>query len=976
MTQELSVGTHKPTQHQTTLHTALRQRRVHHLRPTVKMTRPDKPTLYTNTDERDMARGDKITEEIIRDIMAEGEVYEYEIDEQVRIHGLTGVYTQILNGKLGRIVPQRTEGRVSLYLNEDVPSYPRTINVKPMNLEPIDDTPDACNTDTTPLTQETASTQEAAQEPEQNAKGPRLSKAEHRRRMQAVWAWREFRAARYGGRREAGRKGLAKCKELREIMMRTDLSNRERQEGVRSLCETKLAEATRLAERIDYVGEDDLAQGIRKLEGRSRAGMNWEIYDIIRRMTKRITASGDKISEILDTNGIAHSTPERALEAAREQGQYIHKEGIAYVDEVEKMIDWLELDIADPGTGKGLERAMTWSNFQQALNMCTHKKGVGVDGYNPYLLRRASEATQRMYWLALTDMVTNLEFPLEYKEWVALLLSKGASEDQRDITRRRDIWLSPGGQKILMKMLNIEYTRAADIVVPECQAAYSIERSTSEQLLCLRLVQQQAAAKRSVLCVGMQDYSQFFMMCVKSICSMVERKLKVDPAVIKVIEELHSHVTGKYDTYWGLSKPFDIRRGVGQGCVNGAIRAKILQAVTQRVIRKVVRGYDMTQGPSCPQLHFADDSCYLTNSVADLQLAYDTAWVMAKLCGLKLKVKTEKTGTAFMATHWVGNTQHDILGCNIQLPDGRDVPQICMGGIKDRPAHASFNPRSVRRKKGTNQQAATAKEETRTYKYLGQLISPSATRGLEPARQALRKKTISILKFTSRLTRLTHEQMREIMDVEIAGNVGYHARSLPLRFEDCRAIESARVQALKTAGYTPAIPALQVYETEENMGMGHTHAYAIATASLIDQIDKGLAGPNGAPVKIALESSIAETCYRLGCRDQHPLEWHPTHLTHTLDQDDVIQAWLFSKIIANKQGVKTAHEFKNYNAVLGQSMAARVCMEDAALESSASQSQLFSQLKDYIGEEDASWLGNSGPMMTTMALFMWLLTVS
>jgi hypothetical protein len=72
----------------------------------------------------------------------------------------------------------------------------------------------------------------------------------------------------------------------------------------------------------------------------------------------------------------------------------------------------------------------------------------------------------------------------------------------------------------------------------------------------------------------------------------------------------------------------------------------------------------------------------------------------------------------------------------------------------------------------------------------------------------------------------------------------------------------------------------------------------------------------------------------------------------------------------------TAHEYKNYNSVLGLSMAARVCMEDSALESSASQAQLFTQLKGYIGESDANWLGNSGPMMTTMALFMWLLTVS
>ena len=127
------------------------------------------------------------------------------------------------------------------------------------------------------------------------------------------------------------------------------------------------------------------------------------------------------------------------------------------------------------------------------------------------------------------------------------------------------------------------------------------------------------------------------------------------------------------------------------------------------------------------------------------------------------------------------------------------------------------------------------------------------------------------------------------MDIEIAGNVGYHGRSLPMRYEDCKVIESARLQALRAAGYTPAAPARQVYEDERHKGMGHTHAFTIAAASLIDQVDKGLAGPEGAPVRIALESSIAEVCYKLGCRNQNPLEWNPDHLRETLDQDDIVQ---------------------------------------------------------------------------------------
>ena len=71
----------------------------------------------------------------------------------------------------------------------------------------------------------------------------------------------------------------------------------------------------------------------------------------------------------------------------------------------------------------------------------------------------------------------------------------------------------------------------------------------------------------------------------------------------------------------------------------------------------------------------------------------------------------------------------------------------------------------------------------------------------------------------------------------------------------------------------------------------------------------------------------------------------------------------------------SAHDFSNYNTVLGKSMAARVCAQDGALDMSASQSSMYTNLKSYIGEGDASFFGASGPTMTTLALFMWLLTV-
>jgi hypothetical protein len=90
------------------------------------------------------------------------------------------------------------------------------------------------------------------------------------------------------------------------------------------------------------------------------------------------------------------------------------------------------------------------------------EKGVGVDGWNAYLLRKSPVNVRRAYWECLVEMIQTMTFPTEYKQWVAMLAIKSADENPRDLARRRDLWIVCHGQKIIMRMLNPEYERARD----------------------------------------------------------------------------------------------------------------------------------------------------------------------------------------------------------------------------------------------------------------------------------------------------------------------------------------------------------------------------------------------------------------------------------------------------------------------------------------------------------------------------------
>ena len=231
-----------------------------------------------------------------------------------------------------------------------------------------------------------------------------------------------------------------------------------------------------------------------------------------------------------------------------------------------------------------------WESFTAALEKADRAKAVGADGFNAYLLRMAPVSVQRDYWRALRRMVEEGKYPPEYKEWTAMLAMK-PGEDPRDLTRRRDLWITCHAQKLLMRMLNTEYERAADASVPGSAAGFTGGRNGPEGTLVIRLAQEQSMLEGTPLFVGFLDFGTFFMSCVKDIQWEVEKWTGVDPSVTAVVQELHREVKGRYETAHGLTEPFSIDRGTGQGCVNGAVRAKLQIAVIQRMITRHVQGY-------------------------------------------------------------------------------------------------------------------------------------------------------------------------------------------------------------------------------------------------------------------------------------------------------------------------------------------------------------------------------------------------
>ena len=138
----------------------------------------------------------------------------------------------------------------------------------------------------------------------------------------------------------------------------------------------------------------------------------------------------------------------------------------------------------------------------------------------------------------------------------------------------------------------------------------------------------------------------------------------------------------------GLTNWYGINIGTGQGCVNGATRAKLALALTQRTINKLCKGYAFATDEQrrITSLWYCDDACLLSASPQELLLMMECCWMIAQMSGLKVTIKGKKK-TAWMGTYWDTNEQ----GCKVEkdivcgetwkmeFPGGEEIPQIMMG---------------------------------------------------------------------------------------------------------------------------------------------------------------------------------------------------------------------------------------------------------------------------------------------------------
>ena len=88
-------------------------------------------------------------------------------------------------------------------------------------------------------------------------------------------------------------------------------------------------------------------------------------------------------------------------------------------------------------------------------------------------------------------------------------------------------------------LLNVEYEEAARCSVPVSQSGYAEHRMAIEQVVTLRLAQEQAMLEGAMLCICYIGMANIFMLCCREVQWEVERWAKVASSVTEIVQALH-----------------------------------------------------------------------------------------------------------------------------------------------------------------------------------------------------------------------------------------------------------------------------------------------------------------------------------------------------------------------------------------------------------------------------------------------------
>lgn len=271
---------------------------------------------------------------------------------------------------------------------------------------------------------------------------------------------------------------------------------------------------------------------------------------------------------------------------------------------------------------------------EAALRKLANGKSPGSDGIVAEMLRTTGDAGVLVLLEICEKIWTTCQWPSDWTKSIYIPLHKKGSKQQ--CANYRTISLISHGSKI---MLNIIQERLKPFILPQIppeQAGFVPGRGTRDQILNIRQMIEKLYEFNVPAIFCFLDYSKAFDSVDWNHLWKVLKEMAIPGHLIQLIKSLYTSNEAYVRVDGELSQPFQIKKGVRQGCVLSPL---LFNIYGEWIIRKATekwQGGITLAGKRISNLRYADDTTLLASSEEEMAELLQRVERFSEEAGLRL----------------------------------------------------------------------------------------------------------------------------------------------------------------------------------------------------------------------------------------------------------------------------------------------------------------------------------------------------
>jgi len=272
---------------------------------------------------------------------------------------------------------------------------------------------------------------------------------------------------------------------------------------------------------------------------------------------------GPAHGQIRDADGRLLTTAKEKLARWRD-----YFRALLYVDDPDAAC---EVDLTHAPPGRPLcvqppdEPAPTLSEVRAALKRIKRRKAAGPDGITPELLKYGGPVVERRLHELVKAVWECEQAPQEWKDALTVTLYKKKDPSLCDNYRGLSLLSVPG--KIYSLLLLDPLQERLEEVVTESQCGFRKGRCTTDQLFTLQQVFQDSWEYDVPTHTCFIDLRKAYDTVNRPALWGVLQHIGISGKLQRLICDLHTGTRSSIRAYGEVSEPFEVNRGVRQGCI-------------------------------------------------------------------------------------------------------------------------------------------------------------------------------------------------------------------------------------------------------------------------------------------------------------------------------------------------------------------------------------------------------------------------